>query len=222
MTTIDFELGRELLREHDVRVVRARVVDSAEDAIAFAARRTINLYALPVQNGALPSDIEHDLRSTENIRRAFARLKERCLARPGSRVLARRILEEGTDLVIEARDDAKLGRLIEIRGGGHVAHRLAPLGEDQAEAMLVEFHAKHGVASSEARTRMLAHLLIHVSDIFEDDAIDRMTLGQVRVADNTYEVVDVHVVAKKPLDLHRRLGRHAHDRKGFYTPSGQQ
>lgn len=219
MTTIDFEDGRELLREHEIRVVRARIVDSAEDAIAFSARRTIDLCALAANAETPPTDIEHDLRSTGKIRHAFARLQERVLGRPGSRILARRILEDGTDIVVEARDDTTLGGIVEIRGGSHVAHRLHPVGEDQAEGMLAEFHAKHGIASSEARTRMLAHLLLHVSEIFEDDAIERMTLDQIRVADNSYEVVDVHVVANKPLDLKRRLGRHAHDRKGYLSSS---
>jgi len=158
----------------------------------------------------------------DKIRHAYRRLQERVLARPGARILARRILEDGTDIVVEARDDAVLGRIVEVRGGGHVAHRLHPLGEEQAEGMLGEFHARHGIASSEARTRMLAHLLVHVSEIFEDDAIERLTLDHVRVADNSYEVIDVHIAAKRPLDLKRRLGRHAHDRKGFYAPSGQQ
>ena len=219
MTTIDFEDGRELLRQHDIRVVRARIVDSAEDAINFSARRTIDLCVLAAQAETAPSDIEERLRSPDKIRHAYTRLQEHSLAHPGSRILARRILEDGTDVAVEARDDATLGRIVEIRGGTHVAHRLHPLGEDQAEGMLVEFHAKHGIASSEARTYMLAHLLLHVSEIFEDDAIERMTLAQVRVADNSYEVVDVHVVANRPLDLNRRLGRHAHDRKGYLSSS---
>ena len=114
-------------------------------------------------------------------------------------------MEAGTDVVIDARDDAVLGRIVEIRGGGHVAHGYHPLGEDHAEAMLAEFHAKHGIASSDARTRMLAHDLMRVSKKFENDAIVRITLDPVRVHDNSYHVLDVHILVKRPLHLNRRI-----------------
>lgn len=220
MTIIDFEDGLELLREHDIRVVRARVVESADDAVSFAARRTIDLRILA------PSDvdertIEPGLRASDKIRGAYARLHERVLAHPGSRILARRILEVGNDVAIEGRDDADLGRIVEIRSGDRAAHRLHPLGEQRAEAMLAELHAKLGVASSGARTRMLAHLLLHVSSVFDDEAIERVVLDQVRVADNSYEVADAHVFAKGPLAFERRRGGPARERDGYYAPASR-
>lgn len=222
MTTIDFEDGLELLHEHDIRVVRARVVDSAEDAVAFAERHPIELGTLYWNADSTPKDFESDLQTTDRIRNAYRRLEERSRALPGARILARRSVEAGADVVIDARDDAILGRIVELRGGGHAAHRLLPLGERQAEALLGEFDAKHGIAANETQTRMLANLLLRISDICADDAVARITLDPVRVRGNSYDVLAVHVAAKRPLQLHRRLAKHAHDRKGYYAPSGRQ
>lgn len=221
MTNIDFEDGLELLREHDIRVISTRVVDSAEDAVAFADRRTIELGLLESGADSTPKAFETDLHTTDRIRHAYRRLETRKGSLPQTRILARRQIETGTDIAIEARDDAVLGRIVEIRGGGHVANRVVPLGEDQAEAMLAEFHAKHGIASSEARARMLAHILLRVSEIFADDAIVRMSLDPVRIAENSYDVLAAHIVARRPLMLHRRLAKDAHDRKGYLAPSGR-
>ena len=67
MAAIAFEDGLELLREHDIRVVDARVVDSAEDAIRFAARRAIDLCVLGSKAELTSEDTASDLRTTSSI-----------------------------------------------------------------------------------------------------------------------------------------------------------
>lgn len=67
MAAIAFEDGLELLREHDIRVVDARVFDSAEDAIRFAARRAIDLCVLGSKAELTSEDTASDLRTTSSI-----------------------------------------------------------------------------------------------------------------------------------------------------------
>lgn len=121
----------------------------------------------------------------------------------------------GTDIVIECKDDPVQGRIVEIRSGTHHAHRLAPIDEFQAEAMLSDFGAKHGIASNEKETRMLAHLLLRASAVFSEDAIEGVLLDPVRLHHGAYDVLGAKIEASRAVTLNRRLDPHAHDRKGL-------
>ncbi len=220
MIFVDVEDALELLREHGIQVGAARVVGSVEDASAFAARHPIDLYAFVPFSESHPGQTIEDLHGPDSIGEAYRRLERYTLGAPKARIVARRAVPAGTDVVIDARHDPALGRIVEIRSGAHVASRPHPLAAHRAEAMLEEFHTKHGIASNEARTRMLAHLLERVSGILDDGSIDRLTLDPVRVHGNSYHVLGVRATAKRPLGLNRRLAPHAHDRKGHYAPSG--
>ena len=208
----------ELLREHGIRVVRSRYVDSAQDAVFFAEHRPISLRT--VSNGHAPTTAtaETDLRKSHAIRHAYERIAPLVEKSANGHVLAQRSIESGTDIAIECRNDPKLGPIVEIRSGSHHAHRLAPVDELQAEAMLNEFHAKHGIAPAEKATRMLAHLLLRVCAVFAEAAIERVTLDPIRLHDSTYDVISASVEARHPIALNRRLGKHAHDRRASYQP----
>ena len=208
----------ELLREHGIRVVRSRYVDSAQDAVFFAEHRPISLSTVSSGNRSHPPIAETDLRKSSAIRHAYDRIAPHVEKSANGHVLAQRIIEAGTDIAIECRNDPTLGPIVEIRSGTHHVHRLALVDEMQAEAMLGEFHAKHGIAPAEKATRMLAHLILRVCAVFAEAAIERVTLDPIRLHDSTYDVIGASVEARHPIALNRRLGKHAHDRKASYRP----
>ena len=208
----------ELLREHGIRVVRSSYVDSAQDAVYFAEHRPISLRAVSSGHSANPPIAENDLCESQAIRHAYERIVSHVEKSANGHVLAQRTIEPGTDIAIECRNDPTLGPIVEIRSGTHHAHRLAPIDELQAEAMLNEFHAKHGIAPAAKATRMLAHLLLRVGAVFAEDGIERVMLDPIRLHDSTYDVIGASVEARHPIALNRRLGKHAHDRRASYQP----
>lgn len=208
----------ELLREHSIHVARTRYVDSGEDAIFFAEGRPITLRVVVSGNGAVSHPSEGGLRQSEAIRQAYERLVSAAHAHAGGQVLAQHEVGVGTDIAIEGRDDPSIGRIVELRCGERRVYRLHPLTEDLSTAMLSEFHSKNGIAAGEKATHMLSHLLLRVSELFSDDAIESMLLSPIRLHDNTYHVLNAVISAKRALPLNKRLDKHAHDKKAAYHP----
>jgi hypothetical protein len=211
-TIIDAVEGLEFLHEHGMTIAPTRYVDSSEDAVFFAAGRPIVLRAGNSADGPRrEAPTEAGLRTASEIRQAYDRLRP-------DRVVAQHQAEAGTNITIEGRDDEKIGRIVELRCGTHAVHRLHPLSLDQAEAMLSEFRSKRGIAASEKAARMLTHLLVRVSEAYEDENISQLLLDPVRLHDNRYEVLDAVLRSKRALHLNPRLDKHARDKKSFYQP----
>jgi hypothetical protein len=211
-TIIDTVEGLEFLHEHGINIAPTRYVDSSEDAVFFAAGRPLELRVAAANGAARPeAPPEAGLRTASEIRQAYDRLAP-------TRVIARHQAEAGTNITIEGRDDEKIGRIIELRCGTHAVHRLHPLSLDQAEVMLSEFRSKRSIAGGEKAARMLAHLLVRVSEVYADETVTRLLLDPVRLHDNRYEVLDAAIWSKRALRLNPRLDRHARDKKSFYQP----
>ncbi len=208
----------ELLREAGIRVARARYVESPEDAVFFADGRPIVLRVVLSGSLATPTATGNALQTTDAIRHAFKSYEPQADTFATGHVLAQRSISSGTDIAIECRNDEELGRIVELRSGSHRVHRLVPIESLQAETMLDDFHAKHGIAHDAKSTRMLAHLIERLCVIFADPGVTRITLDPVRLHDSTYDVLGAAVEARRALPLKPRLARDAHDSKAFYRP----
>lgn len=216
----------EILKEHEINHTRSRYVDSPEDAIAFADGRPIVLRG--VFSGAAPqsgawSTVER-LHDTTKIRHAYEKLAAQLAATVGpGRILAQEWAESGADLKIEARSDLPEGRTLHLTLGDHSVQRLAPPSEWQAEGMVDELHSGHALIRGVQQKRMLAHLLTKAATLFEEQQLTRLVLDPIRVHDNGYVVLDAAIESPRAAHLHRRLDRHAHDRRSSeYSPSGPQ
>jgi hypothetical protein len=71
-----------------------------------------------------------------------------------------------------------------------------------------ESYGHHG--SRESTRRMLEHLLLRVSDFFEETGVDEFRLD-VRLHENEYTVLDATMTSARTLHVKPRLGKHAHD-----------
>jgi hypothetical protein len=218
--------GFEALDHYGIHVVRGKYVDSAEDAIAFASRRSaedprrIPIVLCPVGSGT-ESGPAPRLADDEAIRREYERLT-RGNGTSAGRVLARNFVEAGTDVVIAGSGDAADGKMIALRSGAHEARRLVPLGEASAEALVAGFQPYRHRPHDERTRRMLEHLLLRVSEFFEESGVEGFELT-VRLHENSYTVIDAELTAPRPLRLSKRLDPHAHDRKSRgYHPAGRQ
>jgi hypothetical protein len=93
----------------------------------------------------------------------------------------------GTDFAIEGRIDAGGHRVLGVRTAAHAVERLAPIG-DAAAGVLVDGLRAHGHRiHGTAERRMLTHLLIRTSALFEAERLDAMILD-VRMFENEYVV----------------------------------
>jgi hypothetical protein len=207
----------DLLHHYGIHVARTATVDTADEAIAFAARRPITLRPEGSPRDAVA--LEKPLGDTHSIRHEFDRL----LPEPSTPVqlLAQSAVEHGVNIAIEGRRDPKLGPILVLDVGTHKVERACPLDESGGTDMLQEFGSKHGVASSGQHRAMLARLLAHVSTMFLDAELTSFRLDPVRVHDNTYHVLDAALDSPRHPHYRKRLEPHAHDVKGYgYNPSG--
>lgn len=227
--TIDKMEAFELLKHYEINVARSKIVDSPEDAIAFAERRTAKdprfmpivlrsiISGAPGNAGSARA--ESALHTEEAIRLAYE-----SLAGTGTngKVLAQAVTDPGTDVTIVGRTQEDLGKVIVLSSATHSVERMIPLDLAGAELLALNLQAFHHHGSSEKAHRMLEHLLLRVSDFFEDSTVTEFLLA-VRLHENSYTVLDASMTSPKALHFKERLGRHAQDKRGAgYHASGQQ
>jgi hypothetical protein len=201
------------LKQAGVRVARARDVDSAEDAIAFAERRNARdprLLPIVLRVG---SDSTGPLASKEEIRGTYNRLRN------------------GHSQIITALDAVSPGENITIVGtsvhGAKVlgvqdrAAQPVPLDDGKAAILVAHVH-DYGHQVPPKERSMLEHLFLRLSAFFERPELSAFTLT-VRLHNSSYTVTDAAATVSRPLHLHRALGKRGHDQKSDeYHPSGRQ
>ena len=130
--------------------------------------------------------------------------------------------QAGTDVAIAGRTDPDGKRFIDACSATHGAERMIPLDAAGAEFLATNFQAHHHHGTSEAARRMLEHLLLRVSALFEHSGISEFFLT-VRLYESSYTVVDASMKAPRALHLKERLDAHAHDRKSTgYHSAGRE
>jgi ATP-grasp domain len=205
---IDKIEGFRVLDHYGIRVVRARYVDSAEDVVAFAARRDaeddqpIPVELRVVDEGRRPLSgrgvMHGPLLDQGAIRRAYADLAPR-VERAGGRIVAANAVPAGTDIAITGRSDEALGKCLTVRSAVHCVQRMVPLDEGGAEALARNMQAFHHHGASEQVRRMLEHLLLRVSTFFEDAGVESFDLNPVRLHENGYTVLDATIRSRESL-----------------------
>jgi hypothetical protein len=221
-----------LLEQHGIRVARSAYVDSPEDAIAFSSRRTaadermVPIVLRLVPTGQPPREIPHavaaPLPDEGTIRAAYEALTAG-VDLTHQHILAQEFIEAGTDLAVEGRSAANERKLIALRVGGESAEAQLPLDPAAAEGLVTNLRPFHHRGAGEKQRRMVEHLLLNVSDFFANADVESFSLAPLRVHENTYSLIDASVVARRPLHVKERLGRHAHDAKEYgFRPSGRQ
>lgn len=194
--TLDTLEAFEALRRHDIRVARARYVDSPEDALAFAERRNAaDPRFLPIVlrvagRGSGNMETPRVLVDPDAVRQEFVALR---IDRSG-RILAQAASPAGTDVVMRGAT---------ARGHKHI----------------VVDREIHGLPNSERA--MIAHLQERLLTVFEDPNLTSL-VATVRLHENGYTVIDAHMTSKSHFTIKARAQRHARDRKGHYQAPGVQ
>lgn len=219
--TTDTPLILDALRHFDVRVSRTALVDSPEDALAFAGRRNaaderlVPIALFDVSHPHQQMHVERPLESESAIRHAYGKLHA-----GGALQIVTQTFEQtdGEMVVIAGETHGASGRTIALSHGAHQVERTVPLGSLGAEEMAANYEDFGHHGTRESRRKMLAHLLQHVSSFFEGSGVREFRLD-IRLHENDYSVVDAQS-APLPKHLPERAD---HDRKSHdYRPAGRQ
>jgi hypothetical protein len=228
--TIDYLEALALLEHAGIRVVRAKYVDSAQDAVAFATRREArDPRIVPIVLNGAPHEVskprhrpaaDDALHSSAAIQDAYERLSS---ATPGQRVLAQEYVTGGTDVALAYGINDSGHEFIALRSGDHSTEQLLPIDETAARALAEHMLAHDHRGRSEKSRRMIEHLILRVCGLLDEFPIEALELDPVRLHENTYTVLGAAIAAPSRLKVEKRLPNHARDRKGFgYRPSGRQ
>jgi len=209
-----------VLKHYGIHAARSKIVDSPEDAIAFAERRdSPDPRFMPiVLRGSTSGAASAALSSEDAIRRAYEYLTQ---GESEPKILAQEVTDAGTDIVIAGRTDAA-EKIVAVRTAGQSAERMIPLDSAGAEWLASNYLSYHHHGTSEKARRMLEHLLLRFSEFFEHSAVAEFRTT-VRLHENSYTLLDAAMTAPRALHLRERLAPHAHDRKSEdYHPAGRQ
>lgn len=150
-TVLTERVSKQIMAAYGIPVVREIVVDSVEAAVEAASR-----LEWPVVMKAESADLPHkteagvvqlDLRSEEDVRRAYALIERNAhAAGPHVRLdgmLMQQMVGGGLEIMVGARCDAQFGPLVVVGLGGVLVEllrdtvvELAPVAADTAKAML--------------------------------------------------------------------------------------
>lgn len=227
MIVIDEPAALEALKHYEIRVARTKFVDSVEDAIAFAERRNApDPRFMPIVLRRPFSDDEPAVEGRELIlhdEQAIRHAYDELLARDSqATILAQEATAAGTTIAVSGRVDEACGKVIALELGAHRIERMVPLDEAAAEALVDHVRDYGHEIKAEHARRMLEHLVLHVSQFFQETGATSFRIW-VRLHENGYTVVRAAVSAPAGLHVKTRLAPRAHDRKGDeYHPAGRQ
>ncbi|MBC5826060.1 MAG: hypothetical protein GIX02_14805 [Candidatus Eremiobacteraeota bacterium] len=81
------------------------------------------------------------------------------------------------------------------------AQRLIPLSEYEAESMVTELHAEGALHGAEHVRRMLAHVLVKLSEVFTEHQLVKMVVSPLTLWDGGYRVDGVQIESLQPIHL---------------------
>jgi len=182
--------GKEVLACYGVPVVRERLVQTADEAVAAAAEAGLPALAvvLKVESPDIPHKTEAgvirlNLRTVAEVRAAFDEVMARGRAvQPPARitgVLVQPMVPAGTEIMVGARVDAQFGPMVVVGLGGvfvellrDTAVRVAPVGAAEARRMLGELKAQRALAgfrgAAPVQLDRLAEIVARVSELAAD------------------------------------------------------
>jgi len=217
------------LDHYDIRVVRSKFVDSPQDAMTFAARRTARdaravpiVLALVGPTGSVHKRSAHDavpLRDRDAIQRAYLACSMMTKSF-NERILAFEYVPLGTDISIVGRTAEGGQKYLGLKHAGHGLERLVPIEDVGAAELATNLLERHYRGAGEKQRHMVEHLVLRASALFERPEVLALDLT-IRLHDNTYTALEASIDATH-LRLEKRLDRYAYDRESYgYHPAGR-
>lgn len=199
--------AKALMDAYDIQTARGRVVNSAEEAVAFAEK-----IGYPVVMKASAPELEHkteadgirlNIGSAEEVRQAFDDLYDSVTSYDSSieldGILVQESVDDGIEIIIGITE-TDLGKVMMFGLGGtlvevlnDVTYRTLPITRTKAESLLRETTAGEVLAGhrgNEYDTEGLMELLTNISRLFVDMELSELDLNPVMVNEDGAVVVD--------------------------------
>ncbi len=203
MALVDYEKAHALLNKYDIRSVESGYVKSAKEAVNFSKGNPIVLKAIS-QNALHKTKnklVALNLSSQKEVISRYNDLERKAAKFKPYKILAQRMVNDGTEIIIGGNTDRQFGKMILIGLGGiyveifkDFALRLCPITRKDAESMLNQLRSARIMAPDPKASRMVIELLLKVSDMFVHSDISELDLNPVILHDGTYDAVDLRMI----------------------------
>ena len=121
--------------------------------------------------------------------------------------------ERGFRVRIDGVVDENDEKIIRVQIDRTIVSRACPLTEWLANGLVHELRGHGAISGDEALIHALTHLVLRVSNLFENGGVCAVHLNPVFLTNRGYRIDGVTMERTEPLHLHRRLAPDAHDRK---------
>lgn len=206
MTTqlMDYMEAKAILDRYGLRSIDSKYVNSAAEAVKFAANGRIVLKVLSGKalHKSKSGLVKLDLSTEGEITGAFDYLTKKAADLKPCKIIAQRMSPTGVEIIIGGKTDPQFGKTILIGLGGiyveafrDFALRLVPITRYDARDMLAQLKSSKIITYAGERQKMLESLLMSVSRMLEEHAeIAELDLNPVIVTKTGYEIVDIRVL----------------------------
>ncbi|MCL4403403.1 MAG: acetate--CoA ligase family protein [Candidatus Marsarchaeota archaeon] len=199
---LEYMKAEELLNMYGIRVVPAKYVKSAEEALRFSEGEAIVLKAIPSKPAHKSKNgmVAVDLKTQDEIRNGFNKVRKAAHKFAPYKILAQKMIK-GTEIIIGGKQDSQFGKLVLIGLGGvnvevfrDFSLRLCPITTYDAESMIMQLKSRSIIAGNDKQFRMLKELLLKTSKLMSDNDISELDLNPVILHDDTYHAVDLRII----------------------------
>lgn len=202
VSQLEYMKAEELLNMYGIKVVPAKYVKGADEAVRFSDGDAIVLKAIPSKPAHKSKSglVAIDLKTPEEIRFGFGKVRKAAHKFAPYKILAQKMVK-GTEIIVGGRQDAQFGKLILIGLGGvnvevfrDFSLRLCPITNYDAESMITQLKSRSIIASSDKQFKMVKELLMKASKLMSDNDISELDLNPIILHDDTYHAVDLRII----------------------------
>lgn len=200
---MEYERARSLARKYGISTAEARYVHDSSDALSFSngkpiVLKVISQKALHKSRNGL---VALNLSSKDQIADAFNALSKKAAKFKPYKILAQRMLESGTEIIIGGKVDSQFGKMILLGLGGiyvetfkDFALRLCPITARDAESMIMQLKSAMIVAPDAKSRKELASTLVRASNMFLRSRMTELDLNPLILRDGKYYAVDLRMI----------------------------
>lgn len=200
---MDYSKAHALLDKYEIKTAESAYVDSAKEALKFSNGKPIVLKV--VSQKALHKSknklVALNLSCKDDIESNFNQLWKRGQQFRPYKMLAQKMINNGTEIIIGGSTDPQFGKMVLIGLGGiyvetfrDFALRLCPITRRDAASMLGQLKSRSIIAPNAESANSIMDLLMKVSRMFNENSITELDLNPVILHGNTYHAVDLRII----------------------------
>lgn len=202
---MEYMQAKKLVERYGIRTVKAAYVNSAKDAVGFAAAYgapiTLKLISDKAIHKTKSGVIKLNLTEPKQISTAYKQLIAKSRSFKPFKMLAQCMAPNGIEIIVGGRVDPQFGKLVLLGLGGiyveafkDFALRVCPITPRDAAQMVAQLRCSAVIAPDSKHATALAQILMRASKMFIENPIEELDLNPIILHDNTYDAVDLRLM----------------------------